>query len=279
MNTPAPGWLPDPTGRHEYRYWDGSRWTDDISDQGTIGNDAYAGPTGPTPPTAGFGAPVAPGGYGDPTAAPSYGDPTATAPYGDPTAAYGSGAYGSPYGAAPQPQPSGPPVGLIVGLVVLVVALIGGLGFIVANQGDDDDDSARTAANTEDTNDTTVTTASPTTSEPTGTTLDVGDLPEGSDDVIAGVMADSLVTASNGVLTHEEADCLATGMIDAVGTDRLIEAGNEVVQNGTTNPFEVYTPEELSAISQVLLDCVPADKLDDLTSVFGDVLDQAGTGG
>ncbi|WP_139977962.1 AIM24 family protein [Nocardioides litoris] len=28
-------WHPDPTGRHELRYWDGSQWTEHVSDQGT----------------------------------------------------------------------------------------------------------------------------------------------------------------------------------------------------------------------------------------------------
>lgn len=27
-------WYPDPTGRHELRYWDGTRWTEHVSDQG-----------------------------------------------------------------------------------------------------------------------------------------------------------------------------------------------------------------------------------------------------
>ncbi|WP_182379802.1 AIM24 family protein [Nocardioides sp. WS12] len=30
----AAAWHPDPTGRHELRYWDGSQWTDHVSDQG-----------------------------------------------------------------------------------------------------------------------------------------------------------------------------------------------------------------------------------------------------
>jgi hypothetical protein len=34
--TPAEGarWEPDPTGRHEYRYWDGERWTEHIANSG-----------------------------------------------------------------------------------------------------------------------------------------------------------------------------------------------------------------------------------------------------
>jgi hypothetical protein len=33
---PAPGsqWVPDPTGRHELRLWDGRTWTANVSDQG-----------------------------------------------------------------------------------------------------------------------------------------------------------------------------------------------------------------------------------------------------
>ncbi|WP_419926843.1 DUF2510 domain-containing protein [Candidatus Poriferisocius sp.] len=27
-------WEPDPTGRHQYRWWDGERWTDQVADDG-----------------------------------------------------------------------------------------------------------------------------------------------------------------------------------------------------------------------------------------------------
>lgn len=42
--TPLPpgapaAWQADPTGRHEMRYWDGNRWTDDVSDAGTVSKD------------------------------------------------------------------------------------------------------------------------------------------------------------------------------------------------------------------------------------------------
>jgi uncharacterized protein YxjI len=35
----APNWYPDPTGRHQLRYWDGAVWTDHVADDGTAGND------------------------------------------------------------------------------------------------------------------------------------------------------------------------------------------------------------------------------------------------
>jgi Protein of unknown function (DUF2510) len=35
----APGWLTDPTGRHEKRYWSGSEWTEHVTDGGVPGTD------------------------------------------------------------------------------------------------------------------------------------------------------------------------------------------------------------------------------------------------
>jgi hypothetical protein len=29
-----PGWVADPTSRHELRYWDGTRYTENVADQG-----------------------------------------------------------------------------------------------------------------------------------------------------------------------------------------------------------------------------------------------------
>jgi len=35
-------WAPDPSGRHQYRCWDGSRWTDKVIDHGIAGRDPVA---------------------------------------------------------------------------------------------------------------------------------------------------------------------------------------------------------------------------------------------
>jgi uncharacterized protein YxjI len=32
--TPTANWYPDPGGKHEHRYWDGSQWTDNVADHG-----------------------------------------------------------------------------------------------------------------------------------------------------------------------------------------------------------------------------------------------------
>jgi TM2 domain-containing membrane protein YozV len=53
-DTPA-SWQPDPTGRHQYRYWDGSNWTENVSDDGVVATDSIQLPPPgvPAPPYAG----------------------------------------------------------------------------------------------------------------------------------------------------------------------------------------------------------------------------------
>lgn len=48
MSQPA-NWYPDPTQRHELRYFDGTGWTDHVSNQGTTGTDPVQSP--PPPPS------------------------------------------------------------------------------------------------------------------------------------------------------------------------------------------------------------------------------------
>ncbi len=50
MSTDA-GWYPDPHARHELRYWDGTTWTEHVSDEGVTSTDA-AIPSGVGEPTA-----------------------------------------------------------------------------------------------------------------------------------------------------------------------------------------------------------------------------------
>ena len=39
-----PDWHPDPTGRHQYRYWDGTCWTEHVADDGLSSTDAIGPP-------------------------------------------------------------------------------------------------------------------------------------------------------------------------------------------------------------------------------------------
>jgi hypothetical protein len=59
---PPPGWFPDPLGRHEYRYFNGSTWTPDVSD----GGRRFVDPLGVAP---GSQQPQVRGGNGIATAA------------------------------------------------------------------------------------------------------------------------------------------------------------------------------------------------------------------
>lgn len=54
--TPDAGWYADPSGRHEYRLWDGTRWTDDVADAGTRGKDATTASPATAPASAAVGA-------------------------------------------------------------------------------------------------------------------------------------------------------------------------------------------------------------------------------
>jgi len=57
---PRPDWQPDPTGRHQYRYFDGVRWTDHVADHGRSTKDPYALPPPPPGPRAPAAAPPDP---------------------------------------------------------------------------------------------------------------------------------------------------------------------------------------------------------------------------
>jgi uncharacterized protein (AIM24 family) len=55
---PGPGsWQPDPDGRYEYRWWDGQRWTDQVSHRGQVNRVPMGGAAGPGRPSQG-GAPA-----------------------------------------------------------------------------------------------------------------------------------------------------------------------------------------------------------------------------
>jgi hypothetical protein len=78
---PERQWYPDPTGRHELRYWDGQEWTHHVSDNGIQGMDSLNSRTPPqfaASPGMGWGTPERPPAY-DPYR-PAYGYPAASGP-------------------------------------------------------------------------------------------------------------------------------------------------------------------------------------------------------
>jgi hypothetical protein len=244
MNAPVAGWNPDPTGRHEYRYWDGTTWTDDVSDNGVTTVDPVdAAP--PADPTLAQGAPQfgqQPGGY---PAQPGY-DP------------YGSS------GAVPPAQPakSGPSTGLVVGLAVVAVALIVGL-VVVLTGGDDDGDQENIATDSPEQSDDEVTDDEVEDEVADNMPdIDLDDLDtsgdESSNDALVQAMALGLQESSGGAITTEQAECAAEAMLEEIGLAGLIEIGST-----GGDPFEdgSLTSEQQAAVITAMTDCIPVDVL------------------
>ena len=45
------GWYPDPSGKHQHRWWDGARWTEQVGDAGAAGVDPPLPPAPPVSPS------------------------------------------------------------------------------------------------------------------------------------------------------------------------------------------------------------------------------------
>lgn len=59
-------WAPDPLGRHQYRYWDGTQWTEHVADDGVVGSDPPLVGPAPSPSAASAGQPPDAAGYAAP---------------------------------------------------------------------------------------------------------------------------------------------------------------------------------------------------------------------
>lgn len=241
MNAPAAGWNPDPTGRHEYRYWDGATWTDDVSDNGVTAVD-------PVDATPSFG--------GDPTAVVDttqrYGTPSGPqpGPYQPQPGAYDP-MYSSGQVAPAQPPRSGPPTGLIVGLAAVALALI--VGLVVVLTGGDDDDTA-----TDDPSSTTEATTEAPTDDPPDTTEATTSVP-GGDEGIVDLIATGMELEADGLITREQAECAAQAMVDHFGVDALLE-----MSTTGDNPWDDASTEDQTALVNLMTACIPADVLVDI---------------
>lgn len=248
MNAPVAGWNPDPTGRHEYRYWDGTTWTDDVSDNGVTTVDPIdAG--APADPTLAQGAPQ----FGQ--------QPGAQQPGGYPPQP-GYDPYGSS-GAVPPAQPakSGPSTGLVVGLAVVAVALIVGL-VVVLTGGDDDGDQENIATDAPEEPEDDITDDEVADGVPD---IDLDDLDtdggDTSNDALVEAMAEGMMQSSGDAITTEQAECAAQAMLDEIGLAALLEASS----NGG-DPFTdgSLTSEQQAAIITAMTDCIPIDVLMDM---------------
>lgn len=109
------GWYTDPTRQYEYRYWNGTQWTDQVSTSGSTGTDPNA-----MDPTA-AAAPPAPG----------------------------SQAPTPPQAAAAPPvqvtQTSGTGFGVIIGVLLVIAAVVVLVIVLMNNAGDDSSPSSTNA--------------------------------------------------------------------------------------------------------------------------------------
>jgi hypothetical protein len=53
MSGTTSGWYPDPSGRHEQRWYDGTTWTGHVADRGVTSDDPLAPSAGGAAPAAG----------------------------------------------------------------------------------------------------------------------------------------------------------------------------------------------------------------------------------
>ncbi len=185
------GWQSDPTGRHEHRYWDGTQWTDHVSDAGVATTDAYASsPTADAPDMTADDSPAeATPGWADPTTTlPSVGaDPTASwttppAVGSDPTASWTTPP-APPVPPAFTPTPGdgdggdGSKKRLLVGGGILAAVVLAVVAFLLLGGDDKGSDSVRTQ-------------------------------------LAAQIRA-------NSELSEEQADCVADHIVDDMGADRF----------------------------------------------------------
>jgi hypothetical protein len=211
------GWNPDPTGRHEYRYWDGDRWTDQVADGGVAGSDPLPG--------------------GDPTVV------GAAAPH-DPTLT-GAPVAGAPTGAAPAAggDPSGDrgsKRGLLIGAAIAAVIIIAGGLFLLLRDDDGgetqqasttptsvdeaEDESTDTDGADETTDGSEETTDGTTDDDIFDDGTDLGDSEDfeditdfGDPDAMADMIADLYQDMLG--LTAEQAECLADEVVSLMGDD------------------------------------------------------------
>ena len=209
VETSTPGWYADPTGRHDYRYWTGDRWSPRVADggvglvnpaealaQATAADDLLPDNVPPQPP------------------------PTS------PRVADGRGR-GVPGGHVPGTRPPAPARGRrrrpVVIALLAVLVVVGGLAalFVARDPGEVEEPSggSRDAGETADGGDP---------SDEAGAGDDGGSGPVdpgGADDAMTTAVFEYIVATSRGAVGGDAANCMADRIVDSVGRDRLTEVG------------------------------------------------------
>jgi hypothetical protein len=133
--------------------------------------------------------------------------------------------------------------GLLVALGVLVLCLVGGILFVLLGQDDDGGGQA-------DDNRTTTTTEEATTTSTTA--------PDETSEQVIEEFATAIFEGSDGDFTLDQARCMAAGILDVIGLERLAEVRIEAGDDATVNPVDLLTEAEQEAAFDVMRTCVPA---------------------
>lgn len=126
-------WQPDPTGRHQYRWWNGTEWSDQVSDDGNVSSDPVdVGAAGA--PTGASDQPISQEPQPTQATGTGWGETDAT------TSMPAASSYQSTTTTEPEKKGGSNTPALIVGGVILL-ALIGAAAFFLL--GGDDDERSR----------------------------------------------------------------------------------------------------------------------------------------
>ena len=185
MDPSAPGWYPDPTGRHERRYWSGIRWSRHVDDGGRRADDPIE-PDSSEHRAIPARVPIDQGLPGPPTRAQV--PVPAQAPPQPPLAPPAHRPSFDQFHAVSRP-PRGGRVLLVVG-VLAAVALVAAAA-LVLNTGGGDDDAAGT---------------------------------DQSDDPLMSYLIEYTRRASGGTIDDGQASCMAGNVVDVLTRERLLEA-------------------------------------------------------
>ena len=278
MSDNAAGWQPDPTGKHDHRYWDGTQWTDNVADAGVAATDPYEAPA---PEVAAADASAS-----DPVAAiPGDDEPTAVTPIEspEPTATY---PMAPTQPAAPPPYVPPTPVadggngkdngkrGLVIGGAILAAVALAVIAFL-ALSGDDDEPNQPVA----DSDATTTTEAS---DEGTGSLEDLkdacadGDLSACDDLYYSADLGSDLETFGStcgDTAEPQEGSCEATnGGEDSIGTDGFGDGNIEDILADTYKEMFDLSDEQAECLGGKIADALEDGSMTEeqvTTEIFG----------
>lgn len=263
MSNASAGWQPDPSGRHELRYWDGSTWTQQVADGGESSTDPI-GVSGEQPAAVSSG--------------PSTGLLVGLGIVVLGLAAAigvvlmtddGGGGGGDDINTTSDTQatdtsaPSTTTTSLMTTTTVAEPDAPAGMesvvdGIITDFQGEVDEDDARCMVREAGNEgirreiDTTTPFDSLPTEDQTAIMFAMLDNCVDIDQVMANLMATGMV--QEGSVTQAQADCASVAIVEAVGSEALLEAIANAGQAG--DPLQELSTDDQVAVNDAILGCI-----------------------